>query len=787
MTTSQLRVSKDLILNLQTLSKTAAAVPVIVPTNHIAVIDCSGSMSYDLPKIREQLKKKLPKLLRDGDTFSAIWFSGRNEFGTLLEAEPVNTLADLKDVNQAIDRWLRPVGMTGFKQPLEEVSALIDRVAKKRPGTVNSLLFMSDGCDNQSSRAEILKAIEKASSRLGSATFIEYGYYADRPMMAAMAEKSGGSVIFADDFDKFVPTMEAVLGRQLVGGKKVEVPVKGDVIGGFAFAIHDGDLLTFAVENGVAQVPEAVKRIHFLTTGSGKVDGSLETIAGSVSSGGSGKEFLDGAFAALSLFSLRMKPEIVFPLLKSLGDVRFIENFSSCFGKQKYTEFMESAKQAALGNGRFESGFNPNLVPREDAFTVLELLRVLAEDEGNRLLLDHPSFKYSRVSRGRVDSSDHLTTEESHQIVELTQQMAVEKDVTKLKELTAKIAAITAAKVPALKFVADEVTDGYGIRSLTYNEDRPNVSVLVKKFGTVDLSDRLPDNFKTAPDGFKAVPTQFRSLVYRNYTIIRDGLVNVEQLPVRLTRETAQKLEGKLPAGAIGILSVTNRQEGDFLIDLRKLPIINRSMVKNVSAKALFEKAYELEKARAAQKVFNTYKKEHFPRKSEGFTDLYGAEAATWLKEQGLTDFGGFAPKGIQAESTDVYTGKELRVSLKGLSSLPKVADVKTRIASGKMTPSAALMAPSVTEVEKFLASDPYKKSKDPAKLFELWLDGQTTSAVETARKLICEIAQIKFGVVVGQTWFSEFSSLDQNSMTLTVDGNTVECKVEMKEVDVKI
>ena len=52
------------------------------PTNHIAVIDCSGSMTGDLPRIREQLKKKLPKLLKEGDTLSMVWFSGRGEFSS---------------------------------------------------------------------------------------------------------------------------------------------------------------------------------------------------------------------------------------------------------------------------------------------------------------------------------------------------------------------------------------------------------------------------------------------------------------------------------------------------------------------------------------------------------------------------------------------------------------------------------------------------------------------------------------------------------------------------------
>src|SRR5690606_21479341 len=81
------------------------------PTNHIVIIDCSGSMYGDLPKIREQLKAKLPTLLGEKDTVSIVWFSSRGEFGTLVKGEPVATLADLNDVNKAIDRWLRPVGL----------------------------------------------------------------------------------------------------------------------------------------------------------------------------------------------------------------------------------------------------------------------------------------------------------------------------------------------------------------------------------------------------------------------------------------------------------------------------------------------------------------------------------------------------------------------------------------------------------------------------------------------------------------------------------------------------
>ena len=58
-------------------SAKTASKAVEVPVNHIFVIDCSGSMSYDLPKIRKQLKNKLPSLLKQDDTVSLVWFSGK--------------------------------------------------------------------------------------------------------------------------------------------------------------------------------------------------------------------------------------------------------------------------------------------------------------------------------------------------------------------------------------------------------------------------------------------------------------------------------------------------------------------------------------------------------------------------------------------------------------------------------------------------------------------------------------------------------------------------------------
>lgn len=766
MTTSS-KINDSLYLVRQIISKEAPKKVVELPTNHIAIIDCSGSMWSDLPKIREQLKRKLPKMLKESDTISLIWFSGRSQFGTLLEGEPVATLSDLKEVERAIDRWLQPQGLTGFKEPLEEVSKLVEKIAKKTPkDAVYSLFFMSDGQDNCYSKTDILKAVEKAANAVTSATFVEYGYYADRPLLTAMAEKAGGSLIFAETFDKYAPTFESAISKKVSGAPKVEAKIEGDAIGGFAYAIVGDELLTFTIESGQVKVPQDLTEVWYLSPT--KIGASSDSHNASAT------------YAAVSLFSQRMKSDVVWALLKFTGDVAFIDKYSACFGKQKYSAFVEEAQKAVFDKTlQLSQGQDFNKVPKDDAFTVLDLLRILSEDDGNRVLLDHPTFKYNRIGRSRIDASDQLTEEETQELQDLTTKLAKTKKASELKAIQARISEIQASKPEALKFEADPAPDGYPISSLTFNEERPNVSFLVRKEGSVDLSSRLPEEFKG--DTLGKVPSKLKTFVYRNYAVVKDGLVNIDQLPCRLTQATFEKL------AKAGILTVPYSPSAIVGFNLGGLPIINRKMVQAVSAKTLFEKEFQVTRYRAEQKVYNTIKKDRFPRKSEGYAALYGDTAATWLKDQGVTDYSGFGPKTVQAEATDVYMAKELAVSLKGYSTIPSLKDFEKQAAKGKLNGPATLMKTASDAVSEFLKSDVYTKITNQDALFETWLEGQAKATTAKVRGLLFELAQTKFSIIVGQVWPTEFSSLDENTLTVDIDGTSVVGTLNMKEVEVKI
>ena len=167
-------------------------VEVTKKTNHIFVVDVSGSMSWELPKIRTQLKNKLSNLMKEGDTISIVWFSGNRDSGILKEEIEVKSLKTLSDLNDAIDKWLHPIGLTAFLKPLELVKELIGRIKKNRPDSVYSMIFLTDGYNNDCPWNEVTKTLKSLENDISSSTFVEYGFYADTQKLTQMASILGG-------------------------------------------------------------------------------------------------------------------------------------------------------------------------------------------------------------------------------------------------------------------------------------------------------------------------------------------------------------------------------------------------------------------------------------------------------------------------------------------------------------------------------------------------------------------------------------------------------------------
>lgn len=744
-----------------------AAKAVAKPKNQnlIAVLDCSGSMAGDLHRVGTQLKNKISTLLEPGDTVTVVWFSGKGDCGVVLEFMGVQHLKDLQRIHDAIDKWLRPVGLTGFVEPLEKVQAL---VLKYDNGNPWHMLFMSDGMDNQWPREAVLQSLEAAASVVAGVTIVEYGYYADRSFLAKMAEKAGGTHVVARDFDGFMPALEKSFKDKPLGAKRITARVECTDEGGFVWTLDTErhEVSTYAInDKGEVELPEGTREVWHLSPGSWRPvarTGAKSKVAfPDIVETGLGfapptDAWVAAAYAGMGLFALRAKPKHVGALLRASGDVHLIRQFGNTFGKQAYTSFYESVMLAAFdGEFRLGMGYNPAAVVDKNAWSVLDTLVLLASSDKNRILLDDPNFQYTKISRAKI------------------------------------------AEEGSLEFKANAWTGpaGYSVDRLVFNESRPNLSIGVEKVGNVHLPANRPEE----------IPLVLETKIQRNYNIFKDGLLHVAKLPVLVTGPVLETLGNR---GALSQSTRASTQDIDgepvfeLLLELDKLPVVNRAAVEECEdVSALAARHYETHKARAYQKVYGYYYEEYavkgagFTRTSEGLAKKYGDDAAAWLKERGLTDHG-FSPRSHVALVKDYYVGTELHVGVAGLSSLPPVKDVLERIAKDdaaikagkklKLAPiSHRLMRSAIFQVQECEKQNTINAVRRND-VIRGWIDAQAVIWRQKTRELIRSNARSAVSILMGQTWFGrdDFGAIEH---TLNTPEGDIVCTVELRDVKIDI
>ena len=337
-------------------------VEVTKSVNHILVIDVSGSMSYDLPLIRTQLKNKLPNLMKDGDTVSIVWFSGNNESGILKEEIEVKSLKTLSDLNNAIDRWLQPVGLTAFHKPLVLVKEIIERIKKNRPNSINHLLFFTDGINNNCNWTDVIAALKNLENDLAASSFIEYGFYCNSESITEMAVTVGGSKISTSSFDEYEPIFDSVLSKSFTGGKKIAIDITDKYLYDFVFNVSkDGSVLLYNIVNNQVLINSDVKEIHFFSP-SPIGEESLPHTA---------------MYAAVYVLSDKLLFDDGEKILSALGDNYYYKMLSNAYGKQKLNAFKTAIKECVGDvSKRFPEGLAKIKPIDENAYCLMNLIEV---------------------------------------------------------------------------------------------------------------------------------------------------------------------------------------------------------------------------------------------------------------------------------------------------------------------------------------------------------------------------------------------------------------------------
>lgn len=687
---------------------------VSVGTNHYIVCDISGSMYSTLPKMRQHLKNRMALLVKPEDTVTVIYFSGKGQAGVVFENVAVNTVGDLTAVNTAIDKFLQPCGLTAFVDPIKLAKQCRSRINN---GNLHSLSFLTDGYDNCYSSREILNEVCDINQYFDQFTLLEYGWYCNRDLLSKIAQQTGAIHVFSEDYLCLEPAIENVLQKKSF--KLREVNVVGESV---LFRSGD-DIVQVDVINGKVKIPEDISDIYVMSA-----DADVDSISDE-----------ESLLMTLYWAVTNNKASIAWTVLSSIGDQSLYNSYQNCFTKQDYSLLTSTIKAVISG----DQVVSHDGISEMDTSSVLDVLSILSSGQ-NFIDTTHIDFKYNKIGRSTKQKEDTV-------VQDLTSQM---QSLTDIKDMQAVAMQIVSHETFNPEFVS---TDG-GLKSLdalVFNETRPNISIQSREQGYVSIPEGKQKEW--------GLPKSIDTSIIRNFTVVKDGIVNLKKLPVVIDTETHYKLE---QLGYINEPYVANRV---YVLDLSTTPLMSYKLVYDRELSDYAQTALELQDLKAQQKVIKYLRDQNVDtRVSTSFAE-YGEEAAKWLYEVGIRDYG-FTPPVAQVDKTgDFYISKELSVKIKSLSSLPSIAAVQKKVKEGKKLNIADALINKWLEFYGDVDFDFIKETK---------------SVVAETRALQTEMNKAMYSILVGKSWFKGYD-LDNASIDVEYEGckTTVTVVVEEKEI----
>ena len=708
------------------------------PVNHVYCCDISGSMYDSLPSMRKQLKNRLSSTIADQDTITIIAFAGRHECFVLKEMVHCNTPTELKMLQDAIDKFLVPMGCTDFVNPVVETKKLF---ASAKTGGLWNWVFLSDGGHNESSFDNVVNALEEIKADVGSASIIEYGYWADSDRLSQMAEILGGTKVVAANFDSYVPVFERAMSTRMMT-KSSQYTLTDDIVNNmkisqmFYLKPEDKTIHVLIPKNDKITIPESVTKVYSLSS----------KVVGENAGGKFDSDTYSALYAASSMCADRLMYGLVEKLLAAIGDVKFIGMYATAFGKASLFNFQTEITYAVFDE-KARGKIDPNYEAPSNAYCIVDLIDDL-KNGNNEILICSPEFHYNRTSAKTTDKIE-LTDEE--------------------KELLSK--AKTAAQIEKITKGAEErkvkmtfVDKGYPINSFTWNETRANLSALLN----IDVNLELPKN------DFKIKTID--SSVWRNYTLIKDGIVNVGIVPVILDEETFKKISNT--AVKIDAVKKTADNRMECKIDFASVPVLNRNKVYACKKNKMTKLSLELEEYKYQLKYLGYLKKQLGIVDKEVVKDMNLSDAAKeYLASLGITAKG-YSPAKEVIKSEDFYTYTEFATKIKSFSSIPAIESIDKKLKEKKsLTPSELFLQEVMAFIDrKYLSKtkgDAYKAAVESA-----------FNCISIKKKAVAEeLAKMKFAMIVSKKWFSDCVSFDDNADSIESSfGQTLNMTFEFAE-----
>jgi hypothetical protein len=673
------------------------------PVNHIMIYDRSGSMSGMLSTVIEDMILSLENI-KDGDTLSIGWFASEGRFGYIING------MFIKDNREKIVKILRQnnftLGMTCFSDILGATNdSIIPELSNYSNGF--NLMFFTDGYpvvnDYSKEVKKVFDALEKMNRTVNNAMLVGYGDYYNKELMAQMAEKIGGTLVHQSKLDMFSGVLMKFLDAGTSSKKiEVEIPIKAE----FAYVINvDSIVLCPVVDDTKVIIPEDAQQFYFLSN-TGLLRGVVQT-KGDTSTV-IPENMIEGVLGAANIAIGQTKTTLAIDLLGKLGDIRLINVTNNAFTNAEYALAQDMIRDAISNPSvRFIGGKNKNYVPDPSAFCLMNALEVLGADDNAFFYPRHKAFEYNKIG----------------------------------------VPSFTKEGYPKM---VDDPNTKCKFDDLVWNGSRLNLSIRAIIKGTVEL------NGDPISVGLPKTVTSFK---WRNYTIIKDGHLNVFTLPVSMSYDTFEVLRVN------GMIDRYEEWDRDTVYEvyLDAVPMVNRAMTTPPLATEfcvwhMDEKMLEA-RIKATKGLLDkldpegTLTKEHMVE--------YTPEQEAFLEAQGITSKG-FNPPTTSGIAEDWYHANEFEVKIAGLSSLPSYNEVVKKIDAGK---SVSDRERPVYDMIMFYES----KLKDIPQTYRKieFMQDHLEDSKTALRQLRHKIHSTKMGMLLSKQWFPDITTRDGSKINI--------------------
>ena len=402
----------------------------------------------------------------------------------------------------------------------------------------------------------------------------------------------------------------------------------------------------------------------------------------------------------------------VYDIAKKLSDVDMIDRSYNAITYQERNDLKDYIKQCILSGCYYNRGVDHNFDATERRHTVIDFLEGL---EGFDLCVEHEDFNYSRVGAKSAVKEDDTVSK-------LATAMQSATDPNEIREIAKKI---TNHKDYKPDFIPFDAKRKMRINSIDVASEKCNINLSTTTNGFVALPDTDERRDLNLPD-------MVRTFINRKYNIVKNGVINNKKLPLLVTPELITYLS-KFDNITYKISKYGN--ESVAVVDVSDMYLVNRSQL---DTSDLASTVFLLNGVKAEYKVCREHLVKLNPEhKSSYLSSEYGKQGAAYLSDLGIRDYG-FSPKVNTVKSdSDYYVQNEVKYAIKGLSSLPKTADVIAKV--DKLNGDTSKLTVSHSLLNKYI--EMYDEHKDDVD----WLTNKLKSIEDNKRQLTKELSRISY------------------------------------------